>query len=242
MAISVIDHAEGHATTNPQATLVNPIGATLLVAAITDFSGGPGYTFGDSKSNTWTQAGSTAVVTAGQMNLRMWYAWNALLETNQVFSAIGTSIFGCICVAAFSGIRTSSDPLKGGVGKVDNFHTSTNQKMIVSSDVTAEGDLIVSCAGIPFGNGTMTWTVDGNFVITDQFHTSGVTEGAALAWELTPTGQVAVDAGWTGSISNYDTAGLTAIFFPGETQESPQVVPHKTQLTRPAMFKPGLAR
>ena len=217
MAVSLVDHATGHATTNPQATIVNPIGANLLVAVIADFSGGPGYTFGDSKSNTWIQAGSTAVVTAGQMNLRMWYAWNAAVEANQVFSAIGSGIFGCICVAAFSGVKTSADPLKGNVGAVSNFGTSTSQPMIVSSDVTADQDLLVGGAGIPFGNGTMTWTVDGSFSITDQFHTSGVTEGAALAWELNPN-LGAVDLGWTGSISNYNTAGLIAIFSPASGQ------------------------
>jgi hypothetical protein len=204
---NTIEHGVNGATTPS----IDTTGATLLVLNVSDFTGGPGVTISDSKGNTWT-ALTAYTNTAGQMRERLYYAWNATVGSGHTFTSAGTGVYTTIAVASFSGIEAGSDPYNGDVTGLNDFSVSNGSPMQTGSVTVAAGDLAVAGEGTPFGAATIVWTIDLGFTITDQYHSSGVTEGGGLAYFINTGGSVAKNPGWDPDISNATGAATIATF------------------------------
>jgi RHS repeat-associated protein len=94
-------------------------------------------TLSDNKGNTWTPL--TASTVTGTVTERLYYVANPTVGSGHTFSDTGTSNFASICVAAFSGVATSSpfDKENGATSSASTIQTgsvtpSLNQELLVS--------------------------------------------------------------------------------------------------------------
>jgi hypothetical protein len=227
MAIAFVASEEQHGVDGATTAAIDTTGATLLVAVVSDFTGGPGITFSDSKSNTWTSL-TAYTNTAGQMRVRIYYAYatSGKVGSGHTFTSAGTGVYTCACVAAFSGTDTGADPYNADVTGINDFGPVATPMSTGSLTVDA-GHLSITGAGIPFGAGTTVMTMDdGAYTIAEYFHTSGVTEGAGIAYWINSGGSTSKNPGWDPDIS-MGAAGTHATFEPsaggGGSTPSPAV-------------------
>jgi hypothetical protein len=209
MAIALVAHQIAHAVDNAQTTAIDTSGANFLIAAVAAFTSGPADSFGDTKSNTWHALGPYTN-SAGSMRVRLYYAYNATVGSGHQFTQSTTGSYTTISVAAFSGVQTSGDPYNSDVTGVNDFQTSVGGDMTAGSLTVASGDLLISGEGTPFGQSpSLTWTAAA-MTITDQFHTTAVTEGGGLAYAIGSGSSVA--ASWTPGSGSATGAALVATF------------------------------
>lgn len=212
MAISLIAHQIAHAVDNAQTAAIDTSGANFLIATVAAFTSGPADSFSDTKSNTWHALGPYTN-TAGSMRVSLYYAYNATVGSGHQFTQGTTGSYTIIAVAAFAGLQTSSDPYNSDVTGINDFQTSVGLDMTAGTLTVASGDLLVSGEGTPFGQSpSLTWTT-ANMTITDQFHSSAVTEGGGLAYALGTGASIA--ASWTPGSASATGAALVATFKAG---------------------------
>jgi hypothetical protein len=213
VAITFIASEENHGVNGATTASIDTTGATILVAVVSDFTGGPGITFSDSKSNSWTALTAYSSA-AGQMRVRIYYAYATAgkVGSGHTFTSAGTGVYTCACVSAFSGTDTSVDPYNADVTGQNDFATFVTAPMTTGSVTVAAGDLAIAGEGTNFGTGTTSWSIDLGFTIADQYHVSGDTEGAGLAYFINSGSSGAKNPGWTPSIASSAGAATIATF------------------------------
>ncbi len=116
-------------------------------------------TLTDSKGNTWHALSPNTGLQGGQF----FYAYNAIVGTGHTFSLTSTNWqSSAICVSAWSGIRSASDPFEAGT---NNLHGGASSPYSGVTETPASiGDLIVF--GLA-GEVTTPVTINSGFAILD---------------------------------------------------------------------------
>ncbi len=142
----------------------NSTGASLLVTVFASgFFNKP--VISDSLSNTW-HFGPGANDGTGSYQYQMNYAWNPNVGAGHTVSitAPGANAIS-VCIAAFSGIRTTSDPR-------DQFNgnSSTGSATCTTGSITpsAAPSLVIAGNGVRNNVAGNTLSIDSGFTISDQ--------------------------------------------------------------------------
>lgn len=181
--------------------------ANFLVAAVAYLTGIGTPTLSDSNTNTWHPLTENAL--AG-VAIDVYYAYNAIVGAAHTFTVTGANTFASVCIGAFGGIKSASDPFDkqdsagGGAGlstaQVTTGFTPTNNNSLVI------GALAGSANAFPT-------SIDGGFIIPQKVHGDGTNylscglaylvqttkTFAQPVWTLTGVSSVAVEQ------SNFDT-------------------------------------
>lgn len=197
-APAIVDSGNAHAVANgtngATTSAINTIGATLLILAISAYTGGPADNPDDSAGNTWTPL-TTYAQAAGSFRVTIYYDASPTTSATHTFSNSGTGNYTSIAVIAFSGTGATPFNTENGADSVD-----AALGLQTGAITVADGDLVISAAGIYFGAPSVTLSVDGGLTITDQVHNAGVSEGIALAWGV-KSGSGGINPTWTPSSS-----------------------------------------
>ncbi len=191
-------------TTSPG---IDTTGANLIVVNVTGFNlGGGSQTLTDNKSNTTyvalSQAGS------GTCHNNLWYILSPTVGSGHTFTynSGGSSIFGTIQVAAFSGAVPSFD-------RETTNSNSSPATTIQPGSITPGNNNEVVMTGVCFSDdaGSSTYTINGSYTITDFIgFATGNNEGGGLAY-LVQTSAAATNPTWTDSSSaTTQTASIAA--------------------------------
>lgn len=174
--------------------------ADFVVVFVEGYEAGS-ITLNDSLSNAWTPLTKLAAPHSGQL----FYAYNATVGAGHTFTASQSGFFsGVVCVQAWSGIQSSSDPLESGSNIVlGNVVTGVSETAITT------GDLIVMGFG-GFG-ATPPLTIDSSFTISDQGLATGAADCAGMAYLIAPNTS-AVDPAWTAPGASSDGSINGAVF------------------------------
>jgi len=173
------------------------IAATM---AVTDTIGG------NPSGNVWQQ------LTAGTQGHSgcIFYCYNANVGADHVFSAYTSAGFGVSCIVeAWSGIQSSSEPLRAGSDQVDN---SVGIPITgLSETPTDTNDLVVM--GVAQNVAPVaTYLIDTGFTISDSGNaTGGSGVGGALAYLIAPN-TTPVEPTWTVAAGG-STASLNGAVF-----------------------------
>ena len=173
------------------------IAATM---AVTDTIGG------NPSGNVWQQ------LTAGTQGHSgcIFYCYNANVGADHVFSAYTSAGFGVSCIVeAWSGIQSSSDPLRAGSDQVDN---SVGIPITgLSETPTDTNDLVIM--GVAQNVAPVaTYLIDTGFTISDSGNaTGGSGVGGALAYLIAPN-TTPVEPTWTVAAGG-STASLNGAVF-----------------------------
>lgn len=200
-------------------------GADLLVVVCGYNPGGTVGNLTDSKGNTWT--GLTAQTGISYEGARIFYAWNtgAKVGAGHTFTFGGTGSDPTICVSAWSGSQTASDPFdqQNGAGATA---TSLATGSITPSVANA---LVISGLGHDIVSGTISLT--GGFTYTntngtDLAYAIGANNlGSSLAY-LIQTSAAAANPTWTCPGGNDGMSALIASFKPAAAATTSLVMPH----------------
>ena len=214
MAIAFVTSEQAGAANNATTSAIDTSGANFLVAAIADTPVGGGFTFSDSKGNTW-QALTSYISTATGARTRIYYAYNATVGSGHTFAVADVSgaSYCSICVAAFSGVQTSPNPYNTDVVGVNDYATSSTFPLQAGSVTIAGGHLAISVVS----NGSFTggtWaSVDSSFTIAEHIATVGGSHiGGALAYWINGGGSTAVNPAWTPAQAVMEASGSNASF------------------------------
>jgi hypothetical protein len=181
---------------------IDTTGASLLVLAVSYFTGSPAPTISDSKGNTWTPLTAVAA-TAGAANqrTRLYYAAAPTVGAAHTFTASGGGTFPGIAVLAFSGALLASpfDQENGAAGVTPGAVTPTTAGQVV---VTAVG------SGDP-DTGT---AIDGSFAVAQAQAGSGGNYFAVAIGYLVQTTAAVANPTWTVAPGDTNTAAVIATF------------------------------
>lgn len=160
-------------------TGIDTTGATLLVVAVSTFTGVPNVT--DSNGNIWLRVPSVV----NSATIQMFYCANPTVGAAHTFT-VATDFPG-ICVAAFSGTTTDAWP-EGPTS------TTGNTSLTLPTITPAQDDSIVVTM-LGQGASAVTMSIDGGFTKTDEV--GGTTaQKCALAY-LIQTSAAAAAPTWT---------------------------------------------
>lgn len=208
MAVALVNSVEAHAVSDPTTASTDMTGVDFIVALVSRYTGGPGYTFGDSEVNSYTQL-TEATNAAGFVGCALFYAWNPTVTNSMIFGNSGTNVFSTVIVAGFSGVKISADPFLEE-DKVDDYSTFVGADLDIPGLSTVGGNLLIFGAGEYFGDSTNSWTPATGTTIA-QFHSSGVTEGGYLGYHI-PAGVGTIGEALTPSVSSANGCGVIAEF------------------------------
>ncbi len=207
MAIAFVVGAhvtEGSGANGGTSGSIDTSGANFLVVSVGSYSGGD-TTITDSKSNNWTQLTPQDETQVSLVRSRIWYAKNAIVGSGHTFSDAVASSFPSFCVAAFSGVDTSS-PFDQQNGAHDAGGVSTTGISTGSVTPTSDNQLII--AGLAVGSSTATPAIDGGFTRLDFVNFSASTYyGSALAY-LIQTSAAAANPFWDTDVTNTKAATI----------------------------------
>lgn len=171
---------------------VDTTGATLLVVVVTDWPNTGPSGIADSKGNTWHALTSQTTTSRN----RILYAWDhggSALSVGSGHTVSTTSgNFQTINFLAFSGTRTSSDPLGQQNG------TTANASSVSPGSITpaTNGEVVIAGLG---GDGSNTLSINSGFTITDQDpFVGGAHFGGAAAYFVQSTA-AAINPAWSAS-------------------------------------------
>jgi hypothetical protein len=191
MAIALIAHTAQASSGGGSLTTsaIDTSGANFLVMATSGFTGvNPVGVPTDSKSNTWIGLTVHTNSVTNTVPSQIFYAVNPTVGTGHTFSFGAASTFPSICVAAFSGVATTSPfDTVAGEGAGDNGTAITLS--ISSITPNQANSLVIAVDAIVSGD---TSSVDGGFTITDDIPPSGGNcQGSALAYLIQTTAAAA---------------------------------------------------
>jgi len=174
MAWAALTHATAKGDASATTGAIDTTGANFLVA-VTAYAGAvTGFSFTDSKSNTWTALTERTAGAAGRE--RIYYCVPTSVGSGHTFTLSGATLFGSLCVASFSGGKASSPfDAESGAGA-----TPVSTKQPGSITPAQNSELLI--AGLAFSP-TGTISIDGGYTITDQ-QDAGDDIGSALAYKI----------------------------------------------------------
>lgn len=217
MAIAFVASEQAGAANNATTSAIDTSGANFLVAAIADTPVGGGFTFSDSKGNTWNTL-TSYISTATGARTRIVYAYNATVGSGHTFSVADVSgnSYVSICVAAFSGVQTSPNPYNADVVGVNDYATSSAFPLSAGSVTVASGHLAISVVSNGNFSGGTWASVDSSFTIAEQASTVGGSHiGGALAYWINSGGSTSVNPAWTPAQAVMEASGSNATFAAG---------------------------
>jgi hypothetical protein len=211
-AQAAISFLSGHACAGSEdgqtvATTVNSTGADLIVVVTEVSQTAP--TAGqltENKSNSGAQVKKTDYgVGAGQPVVTIFFYWNPTsVGASHTFTLnMGPgAFFPAMCVASFSGSKTSASPFDA-----ENGATGTGTSRQPGSVTPAEdGELLVT--GLAWGSMGLTAAINGSFSIADQLDGNGTSRlGIALAYKIQASAG-AENPTWSWSGSNTISADI----------------------------------
>lgn len=204
MAISLVAHAEGHGANNPATGAIDTTGANLIVVTTTRYGGSSSVSVTDNKGNTFT-GGTEQLISSGDPGVRIWRCENPIVGSGHTFTFNGTSIFGGLCVAAFSGAGSPAFDTETGVaGSVGAFSVQPG-----SITPPQDGCLLVTTVTTNNSTGdTPNFAVDSSFIQLDHYDfNGGVNYGGTLAYLIQGTAG-AVNPTWSWSNSVVPAAAM----------------------------------
>jgi RHS repeat-associated protein len=181
---------------------IDTTGATFIIAAVS-YNTGATPTISDSKGNTWTPLTASAVT--GTVTQRLYYAANPVVGSGHTFSNTAASNFSSICVAAFSGVSTSSpfDRENGATSSLSTIQTGS-----VTPAVNQE--LVATGLGWNVARTTYPPTIDSSFTVsTSSNFASGNHYGCSIGF-LSQATSSAVNPTWTLGSAQSDAARIAA--------------------------------
>lgn len=160
---------------------IDTTGATLLILAFPDIVVGTA-TVTDSKSNAWACRNTLAEVA-----VNICYAYDTTkVGAGHTFTINGASTFASMAVAAFSGTKTSADPLDQESSATDASGTATTLAP-GANDPTDDNALVIQA--FMWGHLTTVSSIGDSFTITHQTTYNGSFHGpVALAYKVQATG------------------------------------------------------
>jgi hypothetical protein len=207
-AITLINHSTANGTDTFSTTGVDTTGANFLAVALDYFDSAPpaltdSATGCASPCNTWTALTKSGPDAAAGSTI-IYYACNATVGANHVFTATRTGQQATLTMEAFSNVKTTTcfESENGAIGAL----VSTLQGGSVTP--AASGDLVI--AAIQPGNST-TLSIDSGFTITDFIVSSGGVSYAGGMAYLVVSSTAAQNPTWTMSNSTNETAA-NAVF------------------------------
>lgn len=178
---------------------IDTTGANFIVVAATlDALGTPAIS--DNKGNSYSIFLSAATGTFSRE--RLYYVINPTVGSGHTFTITNTNIHPTICVAAFSGVNTSST-FDVENTNVDNSSGTTIQAGSITP--SNNDSLIVAAFGMTAAGSA---SINSGYTITDQVST-GNSWGLALAY-LIQTTAAATNPTWTGPTDNSRLATIAA--------------------------------
>lgn len=203
MTVALTAHvAKGTAGTS---TAIDTTAANLIVVTSVGFGANSFGTLTDSKGNTWTLRINFLTGGAGYAT-GVWECVNPTVGTGHTFTITGGS-FPSFCVAAFSGVATSSPFGASTTAQVTVGNTSIQPGSLTPS---TNGSLVLTTMTLSDGI-TGTVSINSSFTITNQNPHTGSAEGSALAYLVQATAG-AVNPAWTYSGST-NTVGATQLYY-----------------------------
>lgn len=201
MAYSLLVHAAAGAVSNATTAGIDTTGTNLIVVGISQYQAVTIGSLSDSKGNTWTPLTAQSILNSQYCQL--FYCFGPTVGSGHTFTWNGTSNFGSIAVAGFSGAAASPFDQQNGA---TNKGVTTLQTGSVTPSVANEL-IITACS---FGASGVA-SINSGFAITDQInYLSGTREGVALAY-LIQTTATAENPTWTSGASN-DIAAVIETF------------------------------
>jgi len=201
MAISKIIHILGTGGANSATTSgVDTTGATLLVVAVSIYTGGSATTVSDSKSNTWTKLTSYSATTNSRITI--YYSVNPTVGSAHTFTADGTSNYPGILMTAFDGVVDASPfDLENGFGR------TTSGSTVQTGSITPSEDNELIITALANDTTVATATADEGMTLIQWLNWQSATNmGVGMSYKVQTTA-TAINPTWTGSAnSNFATA------------------------------------
>ena len=227
-----ISYVASTSVANPSTTTpaIDTTGATLLVVTEYMYNGDPcGYAAPvDSKSNTWTCAGSYYGGSAEKAYIGIWYSIPTSVGSGHTVT-IPSVAHASAAFAAFSGTASSYVlDSKTGAGQATG---STLQPGSLTP--TGNGELVITGASGSV-NGTSVSSVDSPFsshLVQNVAQGSG-NGSVALAYEIQTTA-TARNPTWTFSTGSHETSAIIAAFLPYVAPPVPTISSYTLSLTQP---------
>jgi hypothetical protein len=188
MAITKIAqfHADPAASSPTSSAAIDSTGATLIVVAVTALAGSSG-TFGDSKSNSWTEI--TASDPSTIFLARVFYSVPTSVGSGHTFTYTGASVFSSFSGLVFAGSHASAPSDQTATSASDSAGTKQGGSVTPSED----NEVVVSFTGFDCGVGQ---SIDGGFTEGDDVGTTGNGYGSCAAY-LIQTTATAANPTWT---------------------------------------------
>jgi len=213
--------ASSTATSNPTSSdpvvtslTINSTGSNFLVASVevgANSSPGISTTVTDNQGNIWHPLSVNSWF--GTSNLRvtqMFYCWNPVVGSGHTITASSTvgatTFFGneiWLSVAAFSGVRASSNPLEAGTDLNHNTYPTAGTTIQPGSVTPNVNDLVITACG---NNTSYTMSIDSGFTII-----VGTLTPNPMAYLIAPSSS-AVNPTWTYSQGQSFPAANIAVF------------------------------
>lgn len=181
---------------------IDTTGANFLIASVNMFSGSGGPpTVTDSFGNTWVNIPWVNSQQNGKP--AFYYAFNATVGAGHTFTVTGAD--GAICVMAFSGVQSSSDPLESANDTAAISGQATYQATAAITPASA-GDLVVTAIGNIFATNPLTifLSVDQNNLTGGWTPTNSNDSAGAIAFSIAADNTTPLQPTWTGLVSNSD--------------------------------------
>lgn len=195
-----------HTSAGTSGTSVSPVtsagidttGADFLVVFVDAYNGPQSYPFtiSDSNANYWEPLSTVSGNHTGQF----FYSYRAIAggpvvvgpgHTFTMIQSTAPFFVAVMCVEAWSGVQSSSDPLESGSDKVlAGVLTGVSETPANTNDL-----IVMGAAGFGFG----AVSIDSGFTITDSpVAGGGFADSAAMAYLVAPSSS-AVDPTWVTS-------------------------------------------
>lgn len=206
--ITFVDHAVASytgASSGATTSAIDTTTADFLVIGVSGY-GASTWTVSDSAGNTWT-AGTKYDATAQNPSIQLYYCVNPNKSASHTFTLSGSSVFGRINVAAFSGVAQSS-PLDTATSTSGSGGSNT----LSSGSVTpaADGALLISLLSVGGGN-TFAYSGSPAFTQLDAHTTVGGQDySTGFAYYIQSTAaSINSTWGWASGVGD-SVASLTA--------------------------------
>lgn len=192
MAIALVSNKLTAGPGDITSDAINTSGVNFIIIGLTEQTSG-GYTIADNKSNTWHPLTAHA---SSSPDHQFFYAWNAIVGSGHTFTGTGGA-FGVLCIAAFSGVKTSADPFDAESGRSGSgFSFGTNTQADAAITPAEDGELII--AGLAGSYGVAV-SIDSSLAITDQVATVGGTNYAGALAYLVQGTAASINPMWNGA-------------------------------------------
>lgn len=194
-------------------TAINTTGAAgsaLGVALDCNFISGPGFSFHDSLSNTWTALTTYSVVAGGEQ-CKLYYSTNMTTGAAQTFGDTGTGSYASVGVLVFKQADTTTPFVTSSDVGVAGVSCSSISPCPPGSVSIAVGNVEVTFFMIPFGFlHTGILPNDTDYVIDGSIH-SGSNEGFTIAHLISVT-TAARNPAWEPSLGSVTTTTAASSF------------------------------